>query len=282
MSAAESLDPLVGAIKHRNREALSRFLSKHRERLGDWVRFGLGVPAGRGADHSDALQEVSIKLWQCVGTFEGTTESQLLHWFQRRLRWWVVDLSRKKFLGASLVDSLQAGSTMDGNLLDELPAKIDSPSRFASQAEHEARIRAAAGELTNEQLVVVLLHDVDGVALKEIARHYEASPVVIARQYISAVTALGASELTFDGISDSRSELSPAAALANALRRLPPVERHALLLKHLERFTMEEAADALETTPAAIGSAVYRAMRQLRMLLGQPLPAGVGVDAKQK
>src|SRR5262249_39709554 len=155
------------AIRHRNREALNRFLAKHRDQLGEWVRFRLGVPAGRGADHSDALQEVSIKVWQFLSSFEGTTEAQLLGWFQQRLRWWVVDLSRKKVLTAVLTDGA-ANTSIDGaKLLEGLPGKCVTPSQLAGQSEHEARIRDAACDLTNEQMAVLLLRDVDGISLRE-------------------------------------------------------------------------------------------------------------------
>lgn len=260
------MDHLISAIKRRDRDALNQFLARHRDQLTDWVRFRLGVPSGRGADPSDAVQEVSVKVWQSVGTFGGTTEAQFLHWIRTYLRWWVIDLSRQRVL-RNARDSLGRLAPDIESGLSHLAADTHSPSQLAFQAEREALIRRAADSLTNEQITIVTLHDVDGVRLKAIAGEFGVSPVSIAQQYLAAVTALRASGVILTESTTSTEDALPPTRLAHALERLPIREHHAVLLKHLEDFTMEEAAATLGTTTGAIGAAVYRGMKALRTLL---------------
>jgi RNA polymerase sigma-70 factor (ECF subfamily) len=262
-----AVDPLVGAIRNRDGQALNEFLIKHRDRLADWVRFRLGVPTGRGADQSDALQDVSVKVWQSIATFEGTTEAQLLGWFQKRLRWWVIDLSRRRVLDS--LDRPPRGATSDpgGDDLLQWPAETSSPSHLAVVSEAESRIRDTGEGLTNEQLTIVTLHDIDGVSLKEIARQFGVSSVEIAREYITADEQLSGSSGWWHDPPGGSAIVSPRERLDRALAALPTAERRAVRLKHMEDFSMEETAAALGTTPAAVGSAVYRGMKQLRKLL---------------
>jgi RNA polymerase sigma factor (sigma-70 family) len=261
------VDPLVGAIRNRDGQALNRFLAKHRDRLADWVQFRLGVPSGRGADQSDALQDVSVKVWQSIAAFQGTTEAQLLGWFQQRLRWWVVDLSRRRVLETLHRQPRGDSSETELNVLRQLPAKLSSPSHLAVISEAETRIRDTGECLTNEQLTILTLHDIDGISLKEIARQFGVSPVEIARDYLTADEALRESHCRPRDAASGNALAVPREGLDRALAALPAAERRAVRLKHMEDFTMEETAAALGTTPAAVGSAVYRGMKQLRQLL---------------
>lgn len=219
-----------------------------------------------------------MKLWQAVATFDGTTEQQLLSWFQRHLRWWVVDLSRRKILRTVHGGGARAGAVDESNDLDRVPGDATSPSRLAGISEQESQIRSAGGGLSNEQLTLVTLHDLDGVPLKEIAHQLGASPIEVARLYISGVSALRDGGLPAAADFADRDE-PPRTRLLRALEQLPAGERQAVLLKHIEGYTMEEAAQALDTTPAAIGAAVYRGMKALRLLLAEaPLRGGRSDD----
>jgi DNA-directed RNA polymerase specialized sigma24 family protein len=168
----------------------------------------------------------------------------------------------------------RSSSSADSSDLDRLPADTISPSQMAGQAEWEALIRAAGNTLTNEQLAVLTLHDVDGIPLKEIARQLGASAVEVARQYLVGEAALRDSGVVLHESATDPQATRPQVRLACAMERLPPGERRAVLLKHLEEYTMEEAAEALRTTPAAVGSAVYRGMKALRALLADPTSDG--------
>jgi RNA polymerase sigma factor (sigma-70 family) len=259
------MDDLVSAIRQGDVQALNLFLARHRESLADWVRFRLGVPPGRAADESDVLQEVSVKVWQTIRAFDGATEAQLLSWVRTYLRWWVIDLSRKRVLetvGRKLTAESASGQ------LEQLVDDGCSPSRLAEQSEQEAALRAASALLSKEQITVLTLRDVDGVRLKDIAREFDADPVEVAREYVAAQSALREAGVRIHEVHPATAGADCAPCLTCALARLPPAERDAILLKHLESYTLEEAAAVLNTTPAAIGAAVYRGLKTLKAELG--------------
>lgn len=64
------------------------------------------------------------------------------------------------------------------------------------------------------------------------------------------------------------------SALAEAIGRLPDAEREAFLLAELGGLSYAEIAVALDLTPAAVRSALYRARLSLRAALTPPGPAG--------
>ena len=64
------------------------------------------------------------------------------------------------------------------------------------------------------------------------------------------------------------------SALAEALARLADAEREAFLLAELGGLSYAEIAVALDLTPAAVRSALYRARLSLRAALTPPAPVG--------
>lgn len=64
------------------------------------------------------------------------------------------------------------------------------------------------------------------------------------------------------------------SALDEALGRLPDAEREAFLLAELGGLSYAEIAVALDLTPAAVRSALYRARLSLRAALTPPGPVG--------
>ena len=66
-----------------------------------------------------------------------------------------------------------------------------------------------------------------------------------------------------------------ALALAEAIRRLPPRHRDAVLLYYYQDMTIKEAAEALHAAPSTILKRLEQAREKLRHLLAEdaPLPA---------
>ncbi len=58
--------------------------------------------------------------------------------------------------------------------------------------------------------------------------------------------------------------------LAGALWRLPEAQREAVILHHLQGWTISQTAQRLSKTDPAIAGLLHRGLRQLRMLLEQP------------
>jgi RNA polymerase sigma-70 factor (ECF subfamily) len=57
--------------------------------------------------------------------------------------------------------------------------------------------------------------------------------------------------------------------LADALANLPEAQREAIVLHHFERLPLEEIAQQLERTPAAVAGLVKRGLRTLRQRLSE-------------
>ena len=67
--------------------------------------------------------------------------------------------------------------------------------------------------------------------------------------------------------------------LIAALERLTRRQREALVLVHLEQFTVNETAELLGTSPGTVKTHLHRALRALRLELAdlrepEPAPAG--------
>jgi len=60
-----------------------------------------------------------------------------------------------------------------------------------------------------------------------------------------------------------------AARLARALERLPAMQRAALVLRHLEGRSIEEAAELMGVGPGTVKTHLVRALRRLRAELGE-------------
>ncbi|MER5638900.1 SigE family RNA polymerase sigma factor [Kitasatospora sp. NPDC002227] len=56
--------------------------------------------------------------------------------------------------------------------------------------------------------------------------------------------------------------------LLDALSRLPPRNRAAVVLRYLEDYSLEEVADAMDTTVSAVKSLSFRSLTALRQILG--------------
>ena len=58
-----------------------------------------------------------------------------------------------------------------------------------------------------------------------------------------------------------------ALQLAEALEKLPPAQREALILQHWQGWTLAEIGRHMHRSPAAVAGLVKRGLRQLRLLL---------------
>jgi len=65
-----------------------------------------------------------------------------------------------------------------------------------------------------------------------------------------------------------------ALRLAKALACLPPVQREAIELHHLQGQTLEETGRQMDRTKGAVAALIYRGTRRLRELLGDLQRAG--------
>jgi RNA polymerase sigma factor (sigma-70 family) len=261
-----STSDLIQRLKAGDPEALNRWLGAIREKLIQWTAITVGVPAARGAEAADLVQEATLYLSQRIRDFRGTTESELIAWLHQILRCRAIDLSRRRVLQTV---GLRSASTSRGPAVNQLVADLSTPSQQAIRNEHEQRILSAAADLADDELLIVLLREVDDCRLKVIARELGRPPILVARLYLQGVQKLS-DILQYDPLVESAQSESRTAKVRTALQRLPERQRQAVELKHVEEYSLEEIAVVLGCEPCTIeaaGSLVYRGMTKLKGLL---------------
>ncbi|MEV4614280.1 SigE family RNA polymerase sigma factor [Kitasatospora sp. NPDC049258] len=95
---------------------------------------------------------------------------------------------------------------------------------------------------------------------------------VLLRYYLSHRRLRRTTELVIADLPDSPSPaLGPELrlTLTEALRRLPPRNRAVVVLRYLEDRSIEEVADLLDLSPAAVKSLNTRSLAKLRGILGE-------------
>jgi RNA polymerase sigma-70 factor, ECF subfamily len=127
----------------------------------------------RRFDGSDVVGEAMARAVGALEQFRGTTEAELLKWLQEILHNAFRDMVRRELAGRRTPDleaSLAAVVGDSSARLDSfLAARQPSPSEQAERNEVLLRFPRAIEELPREQRDVVLLRDVHGLPVKEIA-----------------------------------------------------------------------------------------------------------------
>jgi RNA polymerase sigma-70 factor (sigma-E family) len=73
-------------------------------------------------------------------------------------------------------------------------------------------------------------------------------------------------------IADQSGRTDERMAILAALRRVPPRQRAALVLRYWEDLSVEQAADVLDCSPGTVKSQTSRGLETLRRLLGEQYP----------
>jgi RNA polymerase sigma factor (sigma-70 family) len=231
----------------------------------------VGVPTGRGADASDVVQEAFWYVAARVDDFRGHSEAELLAWLQRTLRFRAIDLSRKRALRTCGRDRATESQSNSSTPLRGVEAHQTSPSERAIRNEHEEQILQAASALSDEQLLVVLLREIDGCRLRAIADEFGFTPAGAARLFYEGIeliesTGPGAPQAALPSPSEA-----PIERLHSALHHLPSRQRQAVELMHVENFTLDEIAEAADCEPrtaAAAAALIHRGLRKLKAMVG--------------
>ncbi len=128
----------------------------------------------RRFDGSDVVQEALLKAHASLAQFRGRTEAELVTWLHEILASTLVDEVRKAYAqkrDLALERSLQAAvgessARLEAYLADQNP----TPAAEAQRHELLVQIAQALDQLPVEQRDVVLLRDVQGHSVAEIAR----------------------------------------------------------------------------------------------------------------
>jgi RNA polymerase sigma-70 factor (ECF subfamily) len=166
---------LVERLKARDKRAMEILLREHGPKM-----YGVALRVMRNeTDAQEAMQDALISVWEKVGSFEG--RSAFSSWLYRvtanaalmRLR------KNKKFEQNVPLES--PASNTDTPAL-QLAADSELPDAAILRRELGKRLRTAIDELPEPYRTTVLLSDIDGLSLAEIAEATEASiPAVKSR-----------------------------------------------------------------------------------------------------
>jgi RNA polymerase sigma-70 factor (ECF subfamily) len=127
--------------------------------------------SGSPDDAADLTQEVFIKIYRTLSTFDGT-RAALMTWVTTVTRNLLVDHFRKAKYDR-MTDSLEAtpGSLEEGLTLGEqLEDQSASPEERASSSQTQKRVHGALQKLSPELREAVILRDLQDMDYKEIAQ----------------------------------------------------------------------------------------------------------------
>jgi RNA polymerase sigma-70 factor (ECF subfamily) len=127
----------------------------------------------RRFDASDLVQEALLKAHQNIGQFRGLSEPELVKWLQTILASAAADEVRKaraQKRDVALEQSLQAAVAESSARLEAfLAAEHSTPSQQAERQELLLRVSAAVDRLPDDQRDVVILRDLLGTPVAQIA-----------------------------------------------------------------------------------------------------------------
>jgi RNA polymerase sigma-70 factor (ECF subfamily) len=150
----------------------------HLERYRKWLRLQVrrlqrDPRLQRRFDSSDLVQETLLNAHAQLRRFRGQSEAELVRWLQQVLAHTVIDQVRKARADGrdvGLEQSLQALLAESSAQLDAfLASKQPSPGEQAERHELLLRIADALEQLPEDQREVVMLRDLQGASVGEIA-----------------------------------------------------------------------------------------------------------------
>ena len=161
-------DSLVDRLKARDKDAMEELIRLHGSKL-----YGLALQIMRNEDDAqEVMQDALLAIWNKVGMFEG--RSAFSSWMYRvtanvalmRLR------KQKKFEHNVSLESQDPDKDVP---IIQLPDTREQPDATALRVELGERVRGAIDALPEPYRSTVLLADVDGLSLAEIAEATESS-----------------------------------------------------------------------------------------------------------
>ncbi len=145
---------VLKALRQGRREAYEEVVAEHYASIYRLLLF-LTRDAGRA---EDMTQEVFASAWGAIGDFRG--EASIKTWLRRIAYNLFLDSQRRRQRAESLVDRLSRGG----------PEAADDPLSRVMADEHLSRMYRAMDSLDGDERAVLLLHYMDGLSYREMAR----------------------------------------------------------------------------------------------------------------
>ncbi len=145
---------VLKALRQGRREAYEEVVAEHYASIYRLLLF-LTRDASRA---EDMTQEAFASAWGAIGDFRG--EASIKTWLRRIAYNLFLDSQRRRQRAESLVDRLRQGG----------PDAADDPLSRVMADEHLARMYRAMDSLDGDERAVLLLHYMDGLSYREMAR----------------------------------------------------------------------------------------------------------------
>jgi RNA polymerase sigma-70 factor (ECF subfamily) len=159
---AASDEQLVEAAREGDMAAFEELVARHRDRV-----YARALTMLRNEDEAlELAQEAWVKSWQRLGQFEGG--SSFGTWLVRIVINLCLDQLRKRRRHPT--ESLELVGLESGAFERQLPAVAASPTESMERAELRQRINAAIEQLSPDHRTVLVLHEFEEMAYKEIAK----------------------------------------------------------------------------------------------------------------
>jgi RNA polymerase sigma-70 factor, ECF subfamily len=133
----------------------------------------IGARLRRRFDESDVVQETLVRAQRGVRHFCGGTEAELVAWLQRILANTLKDLMRRATADKQDVrreEEIAAAVGQTSNRLEQFAAaRGDTPSQALRREELVVRVAAAVERLDADQREAIILREMQGLPVKEVA-----------------------------------------------------------------------------------------------------------------
>lgn len=191
-----SHDPqaLLAGARAGNLTALGQLLEHYSSYLSILARVQIGQRLRGKADPDDLVQETFLEAHRQVKQFRGSTEAEFKAWLRRILAGELALLMRR-YLGTTrdmrlereLVAQIdQSSVALENNLVDSQT----TASQQVSRREQSVLLTDALAGLKDEYREVILLRNLEGLSVKEVARRMERTEDSVQKLWARALGSL--------------------------------------------------------------------------------------------
>lgn len=164
--------------------AISKLLAKHHPLLRARTEARMDPPLKVKYEPEDLLQEVYLDVFQHIDRFKNRGPNSFLNWVLTVLESKLTDAhrtlhSRKRDVDREIRPRTAGGTESYWNLLDQLYADPDTPSRVARREEAVGALLSCLSGLSNSHRQVIQLRFLQGCTVNEAADHLARSPAAV-------------------------------------------------------------------------------------------------------
>lgn len=169
---AQDLQPTDGSGRI-DEATLTRLLTEVGSELLDYIA-GKVPPAFQAfSGPEDVFQEVCVGAYRTRDTFRLLEPDSFRQWIWRIAQNVLVDVLRHGYAGKRFAGKTTASAESQIALLSTVygikPPARDTPSRIAARREAVIKVQIGLGSLQDDQRQAMILHDIQGLGLEEVA-----------------------------------------------------------------------------------------------------------------